>query len=88
MRVLRHPDRDRPEPRRVPVGRVRPHDPAYVPLAVEHVVVVVRPWAAREVLGRAFEGEGAGLRSAQCLAARLISSLPSSLAASAIGTKG
>jgi hypothetical protein len=37
--------------------RVRPHDAADVPLAVEHAVVVVRPLAARAGFGGAFEGE-------------------------------
>jgi hypothetical protein len=88
MRVLRHPRRDRPELRRVLARRVRPHDPPDVLLAVVHVVIVIRPRAAGAEFGCAFEGEGAGHRSAQFLAARLISSLPSSLAASAIGTNG
>jgi hypothetical protein len=57
LRVLRHARRDRPEPRRVPAGRVRPQDAADVPLAVEHVVVIVRPCAARAGFGGAFESE-------------------------------
>jgi hypothetical protein len=60
MRVLRHPRRDRPE-LRLPLWRLRVKDNASdVLLAVEHVVVVVRPRAAGAVLGRAFEGEHYG----------------------------
>ena len=36
---------------------MRPHDPAEVPLAVEHVVIIVRPLAARAGFGTAFEGQ-------------------------------
>jgi hypothetical protein len=36
---------------------VRPQDAADVLLAIEHVVVVVRPRAAGTVFGGAFEGE-------------------------------
>jgi hypothetical protein len=45
IRTLRHPRRDRPEPAAIFRCRVRPHDPADVAGAVEHVVVVVRPGA-------------------------------------------
>ena len=57
MRVLWDARRDRPEPRRVPAGRVRPHGPPAVLLAVVHVIIVSRPRAARSVLGRTIEGE-------------------------------
>ena len=57
MRVLRQARRDRPEPRRVPAGRVRPHDPAYVLPAVEYVVVVIRPCAAWVGLRSAFQDQ-------------------------------
>jgi hypothetical protein len=39
--------RDRPEPAAIIRRSVRPHDPANVLLAVEYVVVVVRPSAAQ-----------------------------------------
>jgi hypothetical protein len=57
LRVLRHARRDRPEPRRLTAGRVRPHDAADVPLAVEHVVVVVRPCAAGAGFGCVFQNK-------------------------------
>jgi hypothetical protein len=47
MRALRHPRRDRPEPGRLSVGCVRPQDATDVPVAVEHIVIVVRPADAR-----------------------------------------
>ena len=59
MRALRHPCRDRPEPWRLSRCRVRPHDAADVLLAVEHVAVVVRPYATQAGFGGAFEGEAA-----------------------------
>ena len=37
--------------------RVRPHDAADVPVAVEHVIIVIRPLAARARFGGAFEGQ-------------------------------
>ena len=47
MRVLRHPRRDRPKPR-LPLWRLRvKHDASYVLVAVEHVVIVIRPLAGR-----------------------------------------
>ena len=49
--------RDRPEPAAIFWRRVRPHDAPDVPVAVEHVVIVVRPLAARSGFGGAFEGE-------------------------------
>jgi hypothetical protein len=54
--ALRDARRDRPKPSRLSRCRVRPHDPADVPITVEHVVVVVRPCAARAELGGVFEG--------------------------------
>ena len=54
MRVLRHARGDRPKPGRVSVGRVRKKDATDVLVAVEHVVIIVRPLAVREVLGGAF----------------------------------
>jgi hypothetical protein len=51
---LRHPRRDRPEPAAIFWRRMRPHDAADVLVAVEHVVVVVRPLAARAGFGCAF----------------------------------
>ena len=47
MRVLRHARGDRPEPAAICRRGVGPEDAADVPVAVEHVVVVVRPLAAR-----------------------------------------
>jgi len=47
MRVLRHSGRNRPKPFAVFRCCVRPHDAANVALAVEHIVVVVAPVAAR-----------------------------------------
>jgi hypothetical protein len=47
MCVLRHPCRDGSEPWRVSAGRVGPHDAADVAGAVEHVIIIVRPLAAR-----------------------------------------
>jgi hypothetical protein len=57
MRVLRHPRRDRPELERASARRVRRHDAADLPVAVEHVVVVVGPLAARAGFGGAFQGQ-------------------------------
>jgi hypothetical protein len=54
QRVLRHPRRDRLEPR-LALGRFRvKQDAADVPLAVEHVIIIVRPLAARVGFGSAF----------------------------------
>ena len=47
MRVLRHSGRNRSKPFSVFRCCVRPHDAANVALAVEHIVVVVAPVAAR-----------------------------------------
>jgi hypothetical protein len=38
-------------------GVMRPHDAADVLVAVEHVVVVIRPLAARAAFGGAFESQ-------------------------------
>src|SRR5665647_1717400 len=43
MRASRHARCDRPEPAAIFRRRVRPHDAADVPVAIEYVVVVVRP---------------------------------------------
>jgi len=44
--------------------RVRPHDAADVPVAVEHVIIIVRPLAARAGFGGAFQQEhGSGFLS-------------------------
>ena len=59
MRVLRHPRRDCPEPATIFRRRVRPHDAADVPVAIEHVIIIIRPCAARAGFGGAFEGEHA-----------------------------
>jgi hypothetical protein len=48
MRVLRHPRRDRPEPEAIFRGGVGPQDAPDVPITVEHVVVFVRLFAARD----------------------------------------
>ena len=56
VEALRHPRRDRPEPTAICRRRVRPHDAAEVPVAVERDVTIVRPLAARAVFGGAFEG--------------------------------
>ena len=60
MRVLRDAGRYRPEPGLVSASRVRPQDAAYVPLAIEHVVIIIRPRATGAVFGGAFEGEHHG----------------------------
>jgi hypothetical protein len=48
MRVLRDAGRYRPEPGLVSASRVRPQDAAYVPLAIEHVVIIIRPCMGRQ----------------------------------------
>ena len=55
--LLRHPRCDCPEPATIFWCRVRPHDAADVPVAVEHVIIVIRPLAARARFGGAFEGQ-------------------------------
>ena len=57
MHRVRQAGRDGPKPRRLPAGRVRPQYAADVLLAVEHVVIVVRPLAARAGFRGAFQGE-------------------------------
>jgi len=57
MRALRHARCDRPEPAAIFRRRVRPHDAADVPVAIEYVVVVVRPFAAWAGFRGAFERE-------------------------------
>jgi hypothetical protein len=57
MRVLRHAHRYRPKPWCVSVGRVRPHDPPDLSLAVEHLVIVIVPGAAGAMFRGSFEGE-------------------------------
>ena len=54
MRVLRHPRRDRPEPAAIFRRGVGPQDAPDVPVAVEHVVVVVRPLAVGRLLEARF----------------------------------
>jgi hypothetical protein len=57
MRVLRHARSGRLEPR-LSMWRLRvKHDAPDVPVAVEHVVIVVRPLAAQAAFDGAFEGE-------------------------------
>jgi hypothetical protein len=57
MRVLRDARGDRPEPAAIFRRGVGPHDAADVLLAVEYVVIVVRPLPAGTMLGRAFEDQ-------------------------------
>jgi len=57
MRLLWHPRCDGPEPPAIFWHSVRPHDAADVPVAVEHVVVVVRPLAAWAGFRGAFQNE-------------------------------
>ena len=57
MCALRHPCRDGSEPWRVSAGRVCPHDAADVAGAVEHVIIIVRPLAARVGLVGLFKHE-------------------------------
>jgi|NGEPerStandDraft_8_1074529.scaffolds.fasta_scaffold196372_1 hypothetical protein len=57
MRALRHARRDRPEPRRVSAGLVCPHDAANVLVAVEYVVIIVRPLAVRATFRCVLKGE-------------------------------
>ena len=45
--ALRHARRDRPEPSAICRPRVRPHDAADVLVDIEHIVIIVRPMAAR-----------------------------------------
>jgi hypothetical protein len=46
MRVLQHTRRGRLKPAAIFRRRVRPHDATDVLVAVEHIVVVIRPCAA------------------------------------------
>ena len=55
MRALRDARGDRPEPTAILRRCVGPHDPTDVMVAVEHIVIVVRPFAARAALRCAFE---------------------------------
>jgi hypothetical protein len=53
IRTLRHPRRDRPEPAAIFRRRMRLHDAPEELTAVEHIVIVVRPLAARAAFGGA-----------------------------------
>ena len=57
MRALRIACEDRPEPAAIFGCRLRPHDAANMQITVEHVVVVIRPLAARAGFRGAFEDE-------------------------------
>ena len=57
MGVLRHSRRDRPKPLAICRRSVRPHDAGNVLLAVEDVIIIVRPFAAQAGFKGAFEGE-------------------------------
>ena len=57
MHRVRELGGDRPEPAAICRRGVRPHDAADVPVAVEHVVVVVRPLAAWAGFRGAFQNE-------------------------------
>ncbi len=70
MHGLRLAREDGPKPAAIFRRSVRPQDAADAAVAVEHVVVVVRPLAARSALGRALERQHGRLFVAGVVALR------------------
>ena len=60
------PHEDHPEPAAIFRRSVRPQDAPDAAVAVEHVVVVVRPLTARAAFGAALEGQLRTTGSARC----------------------